>query len=102
MVVASPPVGGGTEEPSLNQTSMERLEFREKLLYPGISPTIHCITCKPNNKRNSRSQQEDGTMSKHTEENNIVGQPMIIGPMVQTEPESFICGMCELVFRSIY
>lgn len=30
---------------------MESLEFREKLLYPGITPTIHCHTCKRQGKR---------------------------------------------------
>ncbi|MPC78030.1 hypothetical protein E2C01_072503 [Portunus trituberculatus] len=32
---------------------MESLEFKQKLLYPGIAPSIHCHTCKPAPKHTS-------------------------------------------------
>ncbi|XP_066948014.1 serine/threonine-protein kinase 3 isoform X6 [Macrobrachium rosenbergii] len=95
---------------------MESLEFRERLLYPGITPTIHCNTCKPNRRRSrtlSSSLSSNGMASdngeshnKHSEEQNENGELVKLSEeSLMRQPEEvfdIICKLGEGSYGSVY
>nr|XP_053648671.1 serine/threonine-protein kinase 3-like [Cherax quadricarinatus] len=96
---------------------MESLEFREKLLYPGITPTIHCNTCKPNSRRRPpRPRPLSSPLNgyahtgephtKHSEEQNENGELVKLSEeSLMRQPEEvfdIICKLGEGSYGSVY
>ncbi|XP_069157321.1 serine/threonine-protein kinase 3 isoform X7 [Procambarus clarkii] len=95
---------------------MESLEFREKLLYPGITPTIHCNTCKPNSKRRRPRPLSSPVVNglshsgephtKHSEEQNENGELVKLSEeSLMRQPEEvfdIICKLGEGSYGSVY
>ncbi|XP_042887974.1 serine/threonine-protein kinase 4-like isoform X2 [Penaeus japonicus] len=99
---------------------MESLEFREKLLYPGITPTIHCHTCKRQGKRRAArpvsSPPAPASASalllngephtKHSEEQNENGELVKLSEeSLMRQPEEvfdIICKLGEGSYGSVY
>ncbi|XP_069972867.1 serine/threonine-protein kinase 3 isoform X3 [Penaeus vannamei] len=99
---------------------MESLEFREKLLYPGITPTIHCHTCKRQGKRRAARPVSSppapasaaGLLlngephTKHSEEQNENGELVKLSEeSLMRQPEEvfdIICKLGEGSYGSVY
>ncbi|KAK7066363.1 hypothetical protein SK128_028439 [Halocaridina rubra] len=95
---------------------MESLEFRERLLYPGITPTIHCNTCKPNRRRsrplsngpglNGLGPETSESHNKHSEEQNENGELVKLSEeSLMRQPEEvfdIICKLGEGSYGSVY